>query len=199
MKLPINISIMETAFTLPWSNNLTDIHKQVYDVILEGKNIPSNIKTRPFLFDVTVLDADNGIALVVARGQKLAESLSPESSKITVTEGDKLSVLIKLSAARRFTEVKGESVRRTERLVPDDELEEFAGYQLKRSGMTVSSLNIDDINLHHVVKGKNRFVIKEITVTADVIVDCGVTFTQAYLGGVGRHKGYGFGKIEIKE
>jgi hypothetical protein len=197
-KPPITIAYQETAFTIQWDENPQAIHDQVYQVMLDGEHIPDGELTRPFVYDVTLLDQASRLALVTARGMALRPTVHPEPGKLTVRDGDTLRVRVRLSAQKRRTETtsKGRGKKLHVRVEAHD-VEPWAIELFQRNGMLAETIKLLDYRKHEVHKSQQVFPLCQANVEAEVTVTSAVDFTKAFLTGIGRQKGYGLGMLEV--
>lgn len=197
MSLPITINFFECAFTLPWSENRQDLHDGVYDTILEGKHIPDNEKTRSFVYDIAKIGE---AALVTVRASAFSGQIPAEPGAITVKSEDTLTIRAKVSAVRRQSHENAAGKRSiAHKMIEASEIPEWASALLSRHGMTAESVRCFGLQSYKVAKGKQFFLVNEASIEADVKVSAADQFVNAFLSGIGRHKGYGFGKIEVVE
>ncbi|KXS55438.1 MAG: hypothetical protein AWU57_217 [Marinobacter sp. T13-3] len=194
MATPLTIRYEETAFTLPWSHNRQDIHDQVYQVVLDGKNVPQHQKTRLFLYDAMPLDADAELGLVTARAPAFGPHIESASNKLTVRPGDTLTLNLTVSATRKVRVDNG----KREQIVIDDDVPEWIGHLLARhAGVTVDDAVLVSRQNYTVRKPKMAFRVPVVKVRAVATVQDAPAFAKAFLNGVGRQKGYGTGLIEV--
>lgn len=203
MTRPTTLNFEEAAFTMQWHENRQLIHKQVYDILLEGKMIPEDQKTRPFVYDVTLLDRASRLALVTARGLKLGNGIQSEQVSRTVRTGDTLTIRTRLSAVKRLTlsvpgaPVTAEKPKVQETLIQAHDVGSWATELLARFGMAASDIKLLDYQHRQVSKHNRRFRINEAYLEARVTIESTPDFIKAYLNGMGRHKGYGYGFLEV--
>ena len=195
----LNIQYQETAFTIPWERNLQAIHDRVYQVLLEGRHVSGPGKTRTFVFDVLPMDADAGIGLVVARGLSFPDSIVSEPKQLAVQVGSRFTVRARLSPIRQiWTDRDDRKKVRAYRALSNEEVPNWCCELLERNGMRADSAVVLSTNQWPVYKSSDAsFGVTEARIEADVSVTEPALFVKAFLGGVGRHKGYGFGMLEV--
>lgn len=196
-KTPITVRYQETAFTFPWSDNRQAIHDHVYQVLLNGEHVPNDQKTRLFLYDAAPLDPDGELGLVTARSMAFRPGIPGDEKTLVVQAGKALTIDLTVSGSRQTRrEHNGREIRGYAR-VPDNELNDWLTAMLSRNGMTASSFKVRDRSEYEVRKAKTAFGVSSVKVRAEVVVDDAVQFTKAFLNGIGRQKGYGFGLMEV--
>jgi len=196
MKLttPLTIHYDECAFTFPWNDNRQNIHRTVYDTILDGKDITEDRKTRVFLYDAIALDAHAELGLVTVRGARLPEHLKAASNSLTIKPGDELEISATLSASRkRFMDQRNYTQR-----VTDEDVPEWAKAMLERNAsVSASDITLISRNDYRVKKPTISFIVPLVKIRATVIVEDSAAFALIFLNGLGAQKGYGAGMIEV--
>lgn len=195
MPRPISINFQECAFTIPWSDNRQELHDGAYNVILEGKHVPDSQTTRAFVYDITRMGES---ALITARAPEFGGNLPAESETVVVREGDRLTIRARVSAVRRQS-VEGTQGKRqvVHKAISQEELPEWAAALLERHGMVPERVVCTNYQSVHVGRKNQRFAINEVSIEAVVTIGAADQFVSAFLGGLGRHKGYGLGKMEV--
>ena len=195
MPKSITINYCECAFTLPWSDNRQEVHDEVYHTILEGKHVPSHQKTRAFVYDITRMGES---ALATVRAPAFSGEIPSEPGSFTVKENETLTIRARVSAARRQSHESAAGKRTIiHKAITAEDIPEWAEALLSRHGMTTKSIRCLNLQNHKVIKGKQSFMVNEVSIEAVVTVSAADQFANAFLAGVGRHKGYGLGKIEV--
>jgi hypothetical protein len=192
--LPITIRYQETAFTMPWHENRQHIHDQVYQIVLDGKNIQDDQKTRLFIYDAVPLDAENEIGLVTARASQFRDHIESEARTLTVRPGDQMTLKVTVSANRRSKVNNVEQVHR----IADEAIPEWITSLLtKNAGVCVSNVRLLNRRDYKVHKPKAVFLVPTAQIQANVTIEDAARFAKAFLGGIGRQKGYGVGIMEV--
>lgn len=195
MPRPISINFQECAFTIPWSDNRQELHDGAYNVLLKGKHVPDSQTTRAFVYDITRMGES---ALITARAPEFGGSLPVESETIVVRDGDRLTIRARLSGVRRQSvDDAGGKRRVVHKAIAQEDLPEWAAVLLERHGMVPDQVVCTNYQCVHVGRKNQRFAINEVSIEAVVTVGAADQFVSAFLGGLGRHKGYGLGKIEV--
>ncbi len=197
MPKPLTIHYQETAFTLQWDANRQVVHDRVYDTLLEGEHIPNEQRTRTFLYDLTLLDEDTGLGMVTARATEFRPGIESQAQKLVVSDNDELVIRARLSAMKRSRDKNGtkSGVRHT--LISPSSMTDWAATFLERHAMKADSIEVLGIEQHKVRKTSLVFGIQEAFLEARVTVTSAVPFAKAFMSGMGTHKGYGLGMMEI--
>lgn len=192
--LPITIRYQETAFTMPWHENRQHIHDQVYQIVLDGKNIQDDQKTRLFIYDAVPLDAENEIGLVTARASQFRDHIESEDRTLTVRPGDQVTLNLTVSANRRRKINGRDQVKR----IADEAIPEWITALLaNNAGVCVSTVRVLNRQDYKVDKPKAIFLVPAAQIKVDVTIENTALFAKAFLGGIGRQKGYGVGVMEV--
>ena len=195
MSRPISVYFQECAFTIPWSDNRQELHDGAYNVILEGKHVPDTKTTRAFVYDITRMGE---AALITARAPEFGGDLPAESEKVVVRNGDRLTIQARVSAARRKSVSDAQGNRYIiHKAVSQEDLPEWVTALLDRHGMVPEEVVCKNYQSIQVGRKSQRFAINEAFIEAVVTIKAADQFASAFLGGLGRHKGYGLGKIEV--
>lgn len=197
MATPITVKYQETAFTLPWDDNRQRIHDRVYDIVLGGAHVPADQRTRKFLYDVTLLDKELGLSLVTVRASEFIDDIQSEEKQLVVQDGESMTVRARVSAVKRVSRTDRDKPYNLHRPVPKEELSTWAASMFARKGMETTEIKVLDETPLKVLKPKLSFGIDEVTVEAKVTVLSAQEFVRAFFSGMGRHKAYGLGMIEV--
>lgn len=190
----------ETAFTMPWDANRQAIHNHVYEVLLEGQHVPNDRKTRSFVYSAEPMGAESGIGLISARAPVFGRGIQAQDHELTICQGETLALRITLSANRQHrTKINGREATAMRR-VQDDELHGWLTDQiLPRNGIIPSEITAIKRHEHKVFKPNMSFGMASVVFQARAQIIDSQLFAKAFLSGIGRQKGYGFGLIEVVE
>lgn len=188
---PVTIHYQETAFTVPMLVDRQAMHQRVYDVVTNGQHQDR----RDFVFDLLPIDAESTLALATVRSIKFSDEIPAEDKSLTVRHGDDLRIRVRLASVRRPRSAEGKSV--AQRVTPG-QLEEWFTDLLARKGMNAEDVRVVDKATFRVDKEPYPFIIPAVRYSATVTIDNPVSFATAFLSGVGRHKGYGLGLLEVE-
>lgn len=189
----LTINYRQTAFTLPWRENTQELHEQIYDTLLQGQHVPGENK-RTFLFDVAGAVQGKSYLLATARSTEFEDSIPSVHKQLVVEPGMELKVRIRVAAVyKRYREGKNNRYE----AVPSAEIADWFASLLSRHGMKVTHSDLLSYSILPVRKAKQAFDIPAARLEASVTVENVELFTNAFLNGVGRNKGYGLGMIEL--
>lgn len=194
---PLTIHYQETGFTIAWHQDRQVLHDRVYQILLNGRNVPQDEKTRSFVFDPMVLDAENRLGLVIARATEFHEPIQADNKTLVVRTGQQHTIKLSLSANRRRTQTVGDRKIQRYEAVAQDDLIPWATELLQRHGMQVVALDCQSLTSTPVHKAQGAFGIASARIQAHITVTDTTAFARAFLHGIGRQKGYGFGLMEV--
>ena len=187
----------EVSFMLPYSSNRHHIHQSVSDLLSNCEHY----RERPFIFDANT--SDDKKMVITARGARFPENIPSSGNTQTFNKGDELSLKLSVPLVRR-REVRHASGKVDKIQYAVNELEkqiELIQALLQRNGFDATKIERKHFQLVHVDRGGNNknarffYPVGSFEFTGKIV--CDSKFSTAWLQGIGRHKGYGFGLMEF--
>lgn len=189
--MPITLSFQEAGLLLSDDGNRHTLHKNVYAAISKERGITAD---RDFIFSVRPLGYTTEKVLVKLRSVQLPASIPSSTSKMVFSVGDPHTLKVELEPLHRVgtpTNGKKEQFRK-----PDD-LGVWVTELMARHGFKVTFSNVQKSSINVVSKSNRFFILNSKTFTLNVVIEDPVKAALAWVNGVGRKKGYGFGLLEV--
>lgn len=189
----------ECGFLIPKQNNWQDVHKSVFDIAVDGKDVDSN---RDFIYSVTDHPSLNENLFVTLRSQsRLSDSLDMSQEQIMLEVGKSITVKFDISARKSVSTTASEDGSAPKRskctYVSAPEYESWIKQLLSTRGLDASDVRFFSIEKRYVQKGKNEFFIPKVSFLVKGIITDTEKLSSAWLEGIGRSRGYGLGLLEI--
>lgn len=192
---PITIAFQETGLLLTNSSNRQVLHQQVYTAISKERGKKTE---RDFIFSIRSLGYTTKQVLIKVRAAQLPESIPSIDSQMTFKVGDKHTLKAEFAPLERIgtpTNGKKEQTRSPANLTV------WVTDLMARNGFKVMQVRINQSSNSMVSKKESKrkdrfFVLPSQIFTLSVEVKDPAQAASAWVNGVGRKKGYGFGLLE---
>lgn len=190
--MPIHEALMPVVRA---GSDLNQHHKAAWRIFACGRE---GIEGRNFIF--TIRDLGGQQYLHIRATEPFPGS---RERALDIQEGEAITIRIKLNPLRTVTETNektGLPVKHR-RLVPKEQRNDWATDMLERRGMSVETLELLDENVTRWGKPGYRDMSSLVSeFKATVIVSDPALFHEAWVGGIGRRKGYGLGMmVRVKQ
>lgn len=187
----VNIEYKEVSFTVPLTNNWNDLHKDVHTIATNNSNFDGD---RPFIFNAITSSLLPGQALVTLRGEDLPMSMA-ETKQLSIQKGDVLD--LDLSICNQASQIVSKGKKRN--IIIRAPYDGWFEILAKKYGFLPMDLVALINPTRQVYKSKNSTIsIPSVSLRFRAEVLCVDSFSKAWLFGVGRKKGYGFGMLELR-
>jgi hypothetical protein len=183
------ISYKEMGVVLSSDENRQTLHKEIYDVISKGEDMASG---RNVVFNVCDHPSLNSKFFCIIRGQSFIEGLSCREMTKTFTKGENCNFILDLV----ITNSKGTRIK------SGPEIQHKIQKTFSRHGIKVNEYSFPEgIQIVHVKKtgrdnlNTQKFHLPYISLSISGVIEEPDRIAEAWLKGVGRNKGYGFGML----
>lgn len=185
---PVSISYQETGMLLPVSDNRQILHGKVYSAISEASG---EKKERDFIYSVKEDAALNGMHFIMIRSQSLPSSAPAVKRTMTFEPGGSIACSIQLV---NTAQIPGERYKYRERRA--DEINEWLSALVERHGFFLKKATWGSRHADVVERKGKSFKIPSLWCQLELTVTEPDKAASAWLNGIGRKKGYGFGMME---
>lgn len=185
----------EGGLLLPYTSDRYAIHQIVYDLCI-GKH---NHRERTFLFDVkTVWNNDKAQTFVTVRGVEFTGPIQTFQKTTGFTLGETIRATACIPTVKRTTGAPGEIKMKHNYLFNDSEkVRDFITYRIEQNGFTPKKITITQQQRVNISKDPNKqIIVPTARFIFSAIVNNAEKASAAWLSGIGRCKGMGFGLIE---
>lgn len=197
----MNLRYQECAFSIPYerNNERNKLHKIVTSLLYETCNLSNrqfifNIKLNEF---VSISMQECKEYIVNVRAKKLDKSLHPWNKSISFERNMKMQLMVQLPCYKR--------VRGKEKYLEEYLWEDWFKQYIERQGFhkisIISSNRKNELIFNHKLRngsqGQHTFLIPAATFIFNASVFDEDKASSAWLNGIGRSKGFGFGLLEI--
>lgn len=180
--------------------NWQNMHALVSNVVTNGKHAEVKPKILYYMVDNPAM-TDYWVTIRSAEELTLCDAPINEKS-LPLVSGKEMILRLEISLQRDSTfynkEIGKESRKRVpQAVVPVYELESWIKQKMSRAGFSVSIVNILGTNKRYVQrKGTEFFIPSALFTLTGNIIDAD-KFNAAFINGIGRNKGYGYGCLEV--
>lgn len=193
------VNYNECGFLIPKQENWQDVHKSVFDIAVDGKDVSSK---REFIYSVTDHPVLEKNLFVTLRSQsKLSNSLSMTEAEVVLEKGKSITVKLDISARKSVsnsTQTAGDKpVRNKCTYVNPTDFESWISNLLRGRGFDTTKVNFFSVEKRPVQKRENEFFIPKVSFLLEGIITDPDLLAEAWMSGVGRSRGYGLGMLEL--
>lgn len=185
----MTVNYREAAMTVPVSLNRQITHGRVYTAMSDARGARG---ARDYIYSCTEHSALNGQSLVTIRSENLPAGIPATDHTMIFAVGQTMTCVADLVVT---AQVPGQ--RYKYRVRRADELRGWAEELFHRHGFTVRNAQWGSLRSHIVKKGGFEFSVPSIYFKLNLEVTDPEKASRAWLSGVGRKKGYGFGMLEV--
>lgn len=198
-----------SALLMPISEDGQLTHQAVLAALSQGKHIPE--ENSRFCFKVTRSPEIYPMQLVQAKGIGLPEQCNPINKEICLIEDDFLTIKVDVSTSRSVTvfdsekmpvhKENGKPLRKDIAISPTTkQFEHLLNTLMTSSGFKlVRIMAVGDFHRTNVKKTSSNFFIPHVEVELSVSVVNPELAEKALVLGIGKHRSYGFGFIDVLE
>ncbi|MCE0759464.1 type I-E CRISPR-associated protein Cas6/Cse3/CasE [Marinobacter sp. G11] len=185
---PMTVSYQEAGLMLPDSANRQDIHAQVYSAVsqLRGSKLE-----RDYIYSVLQHPGLKGQVMVTLRGQSLPKDIPTQQHSQTFEPG---RILRSRAEIVTMAQIPGERYRYRDRR--PDELHQWLTDLVGRHGFALKDAVWGNPKRSRIKRAGTQFSVPSLSFTMTLEVVNPVDAASAWLNGIGRKKGYGFGMME---
>jgi hypothetical protein len=185
---PISITYKEAGLLLPATDNRQVLHGKVFTAISDARKQRTE---RDYIFSVKESHRMKGQALVNLRALDFPAAVPSAEKTITFEVGKQIQCLAQLVTT---AQIPGERYRYRERRA--DEIRSWLDDLLARHGFRVDNATWSNRESYLVKRGNTTFRIPSLWCQFDLTVEDAEKAASAWVNGIGRKKGYGFGMLE---
>lgn len=187
--LPVTIEYKEASMLLPQSENRQVTHRQVYDALSSSRGKRTE---RDYVFSVSTGKALGKLVMATIRAPSLPDAIPSVESAKTFTVGDTITARVELVT---MAQIPGKRYQYRERRA--DEIKGWIDEMMARHGFSVNKATWGQATRHRIASPKAKaFAVPSMLFEVELTVVEASRCAAAWLNGIGRKKGYGFGMLE---
>lgn len=202
------MNYLTSSFLMPITEDGQLTHQAVLSAISQGSHI--NEADKKFCFKVSRSPAIYPLQLVELKGEALPSQSNPKVKDVTFAKDEILRLKVKLSAARsvnvfdpngvKLLRSDGKPIRKDVVFNLSNGIDEALSTLLDCIGLKLVRVSfVSQLHKIKVAKTNHKFFIPHVSVEFDASVVEPHLAESGFIRGIGKHKSYGFGYLELED